>query len=593
MTRELLAAGFRLAGRCDPRLWRGLVYAAIEGVFAAAPYPLLYLLLCEAFAGHGTPKRALGYGLAMLACVALRIIAGRVGMPLVFSGAYAMMGEARLAIAEHLRKLPIGWLGRQRSGDLGARLTSDLEVVEQVWSHFLGVFVSGLAMALCLLLFLFWMDWQLTLIAWVGILLALWALARTRRALARPGARLIASNAAAQSTLLEYVEGIAVIRGFGRFGDIWRRLRAVLDEQHAAMLAVESRPAPWLAAYGLLLETGYVSLLFVSLWRIPDTLSPEALVGLVGFLVLALPLYRQLFEVGLSTLLLRFTRGALERIETILAEPALPEPILPKMPQGHAIVFENVRFAYEKDASALPVLDGVSCEIPANRLTAVVGLSGAGKSTLVHLIARLWDVDSGVIRLGGVDVREMGTDELHRHVAMVFQDVLLFSGSVLDNLRIGKPDASRAESIAAAKRAQAHDFIEALPQGYDTRLDEGGASLSGGERQRLSIARALLKDAPVLLLDEATASIDPSAEAAIQRAIAELARGRTVVVIAHRLKTVRHVDQILVLDQGRLVEQGRHDELLARGGLYARLWTCQQQARDWRLAGGADFSEIE
>jgi len=584
MIRELVQAGFRLAQTRDTRLVRGLCWAIIEGVLTAAPYLMLYLLLREVFAAAITPARIWMYGLAMAACVLLRILAARIGVPLVFSGAYAMMGQARLRIAEHLRRLPMGWFARQRSGDLGARLTSDLELIEHLWSHFLGVFVAGLAMPACVLLFLFWIDWRLALVVLAGVPLAVLALALGQHAVARSGARMIAASAAAQSALLEYVHGIAVIRNFGRFGEVWQRLLTVLSEHHHALLTVETKPAPWLAAYGFLLETGYLSLLLVGAWWLADgTLTPATL---LLFLVIALPVYRQLFDVGLSTLMLRFARRALVRIEQILAEPAIPEPAVPKAPHGHAIVFEHVHFSYadnDAEEDPLPALVDLSCQIPAQGLTAVVGPSGAGKSTLVHLIARLWDVNAGSIRLGGVDVREIGTEALHQHIAMVFQDVLLFSGSVLDNIRIGKADASREDVIEAARRAQAHDFIEALPQGYDTVLDEGGHSLSGGERQRISMARALLKNAPILLLDEATASIDPSAEAEIQRAMAELARGRTVIVIAHHLNNIRHAEQILVLDKGRLLEQGTHAQLLNQNGLYARLWARQQQARQWRL----------
>lgn len=270
----------------------------------------------------------------------------------------------------------------------------------------------------------------------------------------------------------------------------------------------------------------------------------------------------------------------MHRIEAILQERMLPEPQRPSLPQGQDFELSGVTFAYD---GGEPVLDGVSCRIPANGLTAIVGRSGAGKTTLVHLLARLWDVTGGAIRLGGADLRQLGTQALHERVAIVFQDVVLFSGSVRDNLLIGKPGATQAEVEAAARRAYAHDFIMALPQGYDTVLSENAESLSGGERQRLSIARALLKNAPILLLDEATASIDPSAEAQIQRAIGDLVRGRTVVVIAHRLNAIQHADQILVLDAGRLRESGTHAELLARDGLYASMWQRQQRARGWRL----------
>jgi len=603
MIRELVQAGFRLSSGSDvkqvreprQRLVRGLCWAATEGLFIAAPGAVLYLLLRDVFGETLNGGRIAAYAVLMLICLALRVVAGCIGMPLLFSGAYALMGEARLRIADHLRKLPLGWFAKQRSGDLGARLTSDLELVEHLWSHFLGVFVAGLAAPGFLTLFLLWVDWRLAAVLLAGLPLALLSLAWGQRVATRPSTRMMAASAAAHSALLEYLQGIVVVRSFGRLGTVWQRLEAVLNEQHRALLAVEIKPAPWLAAYGFFLEMGYLSLVLTGAWWLADgTLAPETL---LLFLVLALPVYRQLFEVGLATMMLRFARRALGRIERLLQEEAIPEPDVPKAPEGYDITFDRVCFSYEQSKKEnagqnthhpLPALCDISCWIPAGKLTAVVGPSGAGKSTFVHLIARLWDVDSGAIHLGNVDLREIGTAALHRHVAMVFQDVLLFSGTVLENIRIGRPDATREEVVAAAQRAQAHDFIEALPQSYDTRVDEGGTSLSGGERQRISIARALLKDAPVLLLDEATASVDPSAEAQIQRALAELVRGpsangtsptandrRTVIVIAHKLKNVRYADQILVLDKGRLVERGTHNDLLAPNGLYARLWTTQ------------------
>lgn len=577
MIKELIRAGFTLSGTSDSRLIRGLVGSAVEGGLTAAPYPFLFWLLRDLFAGEATINTVVVCALGMAVSVLLRIIAGRYAMPRVFAGAYAMMSEARLRIADHLRQLPMGWFAKQRSGDLSSRLTSDLELIEHIWSHFLGIFVSGLMMPLCLVLFLFFVDWRLACIVAASMPVALCMLNLTQKMLSRPGERMIKANMEAQSALLEYVQGITVIRSFGRYGAVWSQLEKILKEQQAAMLGAEAKPAPWLAAYGFILETGYVCLILAGAWWLSNgTLAPSTL---IIALILSLAIYRQLFDVGLSTMLLRFARRALQRIEALLNEPALPEPVTPEKPGDASITFDHVSFAYDEKT----VLHDISCHIPEHSMTAIVGSSGAGKSTFVHLIARLWDVNRGSIRVGNVDLRHIGTEALHRYIGMVFQDVWLFSGSILDNIRMGKPDATRDEVIVAAQRAQAHQFISLLPEGYDTVLDEGGSSLSGGERQRISIARALLKDAPILLLDEATASVDPSAEADIQRAISELAKGRTVIVIAHKLKNIRHADKILVLSHGTLTEMGTHETLVQSNGLYAQLWHRQQEALVWQI----------
>ncbi|MBB6558368.1 ATP-binding cassette subfamily B protein [Acidovorax soli] len=586
MIRTLVLAGHELAGYTDKRLRRGLRWSVAESLFAAVPFGIVAWLLLDVLRGTGSVQRAGGAALVLLACLVVRIACARRAMPTIFSGAYAMMGQARLRVADHLRRLPLGWLAGRRSGSLAATLAADMQLVEDIWAHFLGVFFGGLLVPAFLSVLLLWLDWRLGLAVLATLPLAFGLLVVGQRVLIAQAGKLQAANAHGQAEVLDYVQGIAVVRAFepaGEGGATFQRLATALAAMRRQALAIELWPTPLVALFGCAVESGFALAVWLGAQRLGSTLSGEML---LVFAVLSLPVYRQLFEVGLSFLLLRYAQEAMQRIRDLLAEPALPEPAEPQAPQGHAIELADVRFGYG-GGEGEPVLHGISAHIPERSLTAVVGRSGSGKTTLLHLVARLWDVDAGAVRIGGVDVRAMGSELLHRQVAMAFQDVVLFSGTVRENLAIGRPGATHEEIVAAARLAEAHGFIERLPEGYDTPLGEGGARLSGGERQRISIARALLKDAPIVLLDEATASVDPSNAAQIQRALSTLVRDRTVVVIAHRLRSVVHADQILVLDGGRLVEQGRHAELLARGGVYATLWQCQQQTRQWQIGAAA------
>lgn len=579
MISQLMRAGERLAGQRDVHLNQGLRLAVLEGLLSAAPYPLLYWLLDSLLNGSASTLSVIGLALAMLACLVLRIVVGAMGTPLIFTGAYAMMASARLRLVDHLQKLPLGWFGQNNSGEISARVTGDLALVEHLWSHFLGVFALSLAQLGFMLIFLFWLQPVLACAVLAMLPLACLAIYVAIRKTLVQAERMLASNNRTQAALQEYLQGIAVIRSFGRFGSALQRLNRVMDAQHRAMVSIELKPAPWVGLFGLMIEGGFILMVLLGCkLLLAGQLSIE---NLLLFSVLSLPLYRQAIDLGFSTLLLRFGHLALSRTEQLLEQQPMPEPAQPRKPQHFDIELKDVRFRYaERDAT---VIDGLSCHLPAGTLTALVGPSGAGKSTLAHLVARLWDIDSGELLIGGIEAREIGSDYLQEHISMVFQDVTLFSGTVLDNLLVGKPGASEQEVVHAARLARAHDFIEALPEGYATRIGEGGGWLSGGERQRLSIARALLKNSPILLLDEATSSVDPSSEAAIQQGLDALVRDRTVLVIAHRLHNIQHADQILVMDRGRIVERGCHDELLARDGLYARLWRQQSQARHWNL----------
>lgn len=380
------------------------------------------------------------------------------------------------------------------------------------------------------------------------------------------------------SGILEYVGGIQTLRAFNLAGQHFQNLKKSFDQERKAAIGMETGAAAPVSMLGRsILSCGIGLVILVgSVLLIRGELTPFYY---IAFLILALTVYEPVLT--LFTFIADFsrTRRSGERIKALFDEKPLPEPLDSQTPCGTEIVFDHVSFGY----GTTEVLHDISLQFPARSVTALVGPSGSGKSTITRLAARFWDVNSGAVRLGGVDVRDMKSDEVLSRISVVFQDVYLFHDTIEENIRMGKPDATREEIIAAAKAAACHDFIMALPNGYQTMVGEGGSTLSGGEKQRISIARALLKDAPIVLLDEATASLDPENEVLIQQAISALVVEKSVIVIAHRLQSIMSADKIVVLDEGRVAEQGTHEELLKRNGIYARLWAEQSQAGNWRL----------
>ncbi|HEU4534403.1 MAG TPA: ABC transporter ATP-binding protein, partial [Polyangiaceae bacterium] len=548
----------------------------------AAPYALVLAFVRAALERRLTPAFTGWVTAGIVAAVLARTYFARAAMSDIFLAAHALMGRARIRTADHLRRLPMGFFGRKQSGELAGVLTTDVALVEDIWSHTIGIFSASFALPLLVGLGLCFLDWRLGLVVLAALPLALLVLALTAPLFVRELESVMEASADVNARVVEYVQGIAVLRAFGRHGDVYERFVRAMERLRDALIRADVVPSPLLSVFGLVVEAAFVVVaLLGARLAVGDAVAPATL---LVFLVVSVGVLRQAAELGVALLLLRGSQRALGRIDRLLAEPPLAEPTEAAPPiERFDVEIDDVTFAYEDQT----VLDRVSTTFPARSLTALVGASGAGKSTLVHLVARLWDVPRGrgAIRIGGVDVRDVPFETLHGHIAMVFQDVALFSCSVLENIRVGRPAATREEVELAAKAARAHDFIVGLPDGYDTLLGQGGAALSGGERQRLSIARAILKDAPIVLLDEATASVDASAEAEIQQAIDGLVQHKTVVVIAHRLRTVRRAHQIVVLERGRVAESGTHEELLRRDGAYAALWREQERAKGWRLGG--------
>ncbi|WP_060888757.1 ABC transporter ATP-binding protein, partial [Streptomyces scabiei] len=370
----------------------------------------------------------------------------------------------------------------------------------------------------------------------------------------------------AAGRVVEYLRAQPVLRVGGRTSERFRLLDDALDGQRRAVRRSALSALPGVLGLSFTVQAVFTALLVLGTWlALGGRIEPAEVLAL---LVLAARCVDPLLSLSDLSGQMRASRGELERLDTVLREPPLAEPGKPVEPRGSGLVLDSVVLR----RGGRTVLDGVSLTVPEGKRVAVVGPSGAGKSTLLQLLARFHDVDAGAVRLGGVDVRDIGTEDLMSRVSVVFQDVYLFDGTIEENVRLGRPDADEADVLAAAEAARLDEVVARLPDGWATRVGEGGAVLSGGERQRVSIARAMLKDAPVVLLDEATSGLDPENEQAVQDGLDRLLAGRTVVVVAHRLRTVRETDLIAFLDGGRIVEQGTHEELLRRGGRYAQFW---------------------
>lgn len=491
--------------------------------------------------------------------------------------AFRILHTLRLRLAHKLGAVPLSFFGRHGSGELKKTLMDDVNQIEAFVAHNFPDGVAAAIVPLSTAVALLWVDWRMALASIAVAPLAVLSMAVAMRDVGKAHAKWNDIQSRMNASLLEYFRGIQVIKTFGlsarRFGDLSRSIEDGLHWMEGFMRT----NGRGYGAFGALIGSSLVILVPLGGWLfVRGALSLESL---VLFLVLGPQLLMSMMRLLFAWGNIDRIKGGLTRIHQILSSEELDDTRATALPAHAGLSFRGVGFAY--DAGGKAVLQDVTFDAPAGKVTALVGPSGAGKTTLVRLVPRLWDVTSGTVTLGGVDVRSVRLDALLARIAMVFQEVFLFHGSVRDNLLLARPDATDAQLDAACRAARAYDFIQALPQRYDTMLGERGARLSGGEKQRLSIARAILKDAPVLLLDEATAFTDPENEARIQEALTELCTGRTVLVVAHRLSTIATADHIVVLDGGRVSAQGTHAELLIRSPLYQRLWRSHTQALDW------------
>ncbi len=493
-----------------------------------------------------------------------------------FRGAYSAAADGRSRLAEHLRKLPLGFLNKRDPGDLANMMMGDFTMVEHGISHLLPQMIGALVMPVLALVGLSFLDWRMALALFAALPLVVALVLFTSGIQRKLGRRHIQAKLDAANRLQEYLNGIRIIKAYNLTGERFVRLERSFKELMRQSIRIEGLLGPIVLSAIACIRAGLTLMVMVGVHLLLG--GSLDLIVFVTFLIVGTRVFDPLSTALVNYAEFRYHEQAGERIVQLLQEPVMMGNRQP--PEGHDIELKRVTFGYQNQA----VLKDVSLRMPVGSFTALVGPSGSGKSTVLRLIARFYDPGEGQVLLGGEDVRKIEPEALLRKVSMAFQDVYLFQDTIAGNIRFGRSDATQQEIEEAARQACCHDFIMKLPNGYDTLVGEGGCTLSGGEKQRISIARAILKDAPIVLLDEATASLDPENEADIQQAIDRLVRGRTVVAIAHRLKTVRNADNIVVLDNGRVAEQGRHHELLAEGGLYARLWNLQQQTGGWKIS---------
>lgn len=573
---------YNISGGNPRSLLPSSVAALLDGIAKLIPAALLVDIFNTIYRSFAEPEAGLNIGRLWTVCVVLLIwlaveYAAYTSLyDKTYKAAYSLAASGRLSLAEHIRHLSLGFFGRRDPGDITNLLLGDYGQVEHTISHNVPQLISAIMLPVLALAGLLFLDWRMALAMFVAIPFGALLLWLTDSVQARLSENHVKAKNEAASRLQEYLGGIREIKAHNIGGKRFERLRQSFDQLKRASISLEGIMGPMIMGAMLLTRSGMTLMIFAgSYLLVGGTLS---LPVFLLFLLVGTKVFEPLSVVLMNYGEMRYSAYSARRIMDVQQEQPLQgtEAARPHAP----IEFDRVTFGYD---AAKPVLKELSFRIEPNTITALVGPSGSGKSTVTRLLARFWDIQEGEIRIGGQDIKAMDPASLLEDISMVFQDVYLFQDTIGNNIRIGKMDATQEEIEEAARRACCHEFISRLPQGYDTPIGEGGSTLSGGEKQRVSIARALLKNASIVLLDEATASLDPENETAVQQAINELVDGKTVILIAHRLKTIQHADQIIVLEQGQLVEQGTHTELLDKQGLYARLWSLQQNTDGWRV----------
>lgn len=570
----------KLIGKSKKELYFPIFLMCIDSMGSMALYFVLYLTVLDLFFGTLTMNKIGIYTLACLLGVIYRIIVYRKSYLLCFERAFNVTGQFRIKLADHFRKLSLGYFNQNSTGYLINTMTNDMGSFEGVLSHALSFLMKTVTLCGLILVGTFFINWKLALAECVVLLFAVPLLRWGNRLVEQLGTKKRTMTARMVSTVMEYIKGIKIFKAHNMPSTHFERLLESLEKVRKISVQIECQMAPPTAIYSILVNFLMPLVLLGGSYLLLGGQIPNE--SFIAFLIMSMAISGLLISFEHYYIMLKDLKLAADNLEKAMSHAPLPYQDDSFTLERYDVAFQKVCFSYDNGEE---VLHHISFTAPEGSVTALIGPSGSGKSTVANLIARFWDVSSGVITIGGRDIRELEPDRLLQSISAVFQENTLLSDTILNNIRVGKPDATMEEVIVAAKAACCHDFISKLPDGYNTVLAEGGASLSGGEKQRIAIARAILKNAPILLLDESTASLDADNEDRINRALDHLMKGKTVFVIAHRLNTIQNADQIILLNNGNIEEIGTHLELLKKRGHYYSMIQEQEKAKAWIAKG--------
>lgn len=575
---EVLKKIWHFAGKEQKNISKSIFWGFFYAVFHMFQVGAIYYVVLALTGGDHSYQAAWTALALLLVSIAGRAAINRFTQLQQTHAGYFMVADRRIQIGDKLKRIPMGYFNDKSLGEITGITTTVLDVVETMGPVVLVSMLSGFINALVFILCVFFFDWRIGLLALAGTILYLCVTSAMERRSAQVTPHRQESEARLVDAVLEQIQGMSVIKSFNLTGKGDKRVRDALEYNRESNLNIERLFTPYNIAQEMSLHLFSVLIIGAAvLFFLNGTMS---LANALMAVIISFLIFSQIQSAGSAAAGLRVVGSSIDHADQINGIREMDDKGKEIHPQKHDISMEHVDFSYDSK----PILKNVSVTIPDKTTTAIVGPSGSGKTTLCNLIARFWDVDHGSIRIGDADVREYTLESLMEQISMVFQKVYLFADTIENNIKFGRPDATHEQVVEAARKACCHEFIEALPDGYNTMIGEGGATLSGGEKQRISIARAILKDSPIIIFDEATANVDPENEDKLQKAMEELMRDKTIIMIAHRLKTVQKADQILVLDDGAIVQRGTHAQLSEKPGLYRDFLNARKEAAGWKLS---------